>query len=79
MPFVYIIRCKDNSLYTGWTTDLKRRIKEHNNGTGAKYTRGRYPVKLVYCEEVKSKEEAAKREYEIKQLSKEQKEKIITG
>lgn len=78
MPFVYIVRCKDNSLYTGWTTDLERRIQEHNDGIGAKYTRGRGPMNLEYFEEFESKEEAAKREYEIKQLTKKQKEKIIS-
>lgn len=77
MAFVYILRCKDNSLYTGWTTDLKRRVQEHNDGTGAKYTRGRGPVKLVYFEEFERKDEAAKREYAIKQLTRKQKEKLL--
>lgn len=76
MYYVYMVRCKDNSLYTGWTTDPKRRAKEHNKGKGAKYTRSRRPVKLVYVEETSTKQEAMKREYAIKQLQKVEKEKI---
>jgi len=75
--YVYIIRCRNNSLYTGWTTDLERRIKEHNEGIGSKYTRANGPVKLVYFEEMESKIKAMKREYEIKQLPKEKKELLI--
>lgn len=78
MVYVYIVRCKNNSLYTGWTTDLKRRIKEHNSGIGAKYTRANRPVELVYFEEMEDKYEATKREYAIKQLTKEKKELLVS-
>ncbi len=67
--YVYIIRCADDTFYTGYTTDLDRRIAEHNAGTGAKYTRGRTPVELVYREAHHSKSAAMKREYELKQHS----------
>lgn len=69
MCYVYILQCKDDTLYTGWTTNLDKRIHKHNLGKAAKYTRGRTPVKLVYFEEFDSKIEAQKREYAIKQLS----------
>ena len=75
--FVYILRCKDNSLYTGWTNDLENRIKMHNEGNGAKYTRGRGPCTLVYFETFETKNEALKRECAIKKLSRERKEKMI--
>ena len=77
MHFVYILRCNDNTLYTGYTTDIERRVKEHNQGKGAKYTRGRTPVELVYWEKKKSKSIALKREYKIKQLSRKDKIKLI--
>ncbi len=77
LNYVYILKCKDDSLYTGWTNDLKNRIKAHNNGTGAKYTRGRGPVKLVYYEEFEEKREAQSREYKIKKLTKKQKLELI--
>lgn len=77
MVYVYMVRCKNNSLYTGWTTDLERRIKEHNNGTGSKYTRANRPVELAYFEEIEDKYEAMKREYEIKQLTKAEKELLV--
>ena len=67
--FVYILLCSDNTLYTGWTNDLEGRISSHNSGLGAKYTRTRLPVKLVYWEQHKTKSEALKREAEIKKLS----------
>ena len=67
--YVYMIRCKDNTLYTGWTNDLYKRIKSHNNGTGAKYTKYRGPVELVYYETFDNKSEALKREIEIKKLT----------
>ncbi|MCG8427803.1 MAG: GIY-YIG nuclease family protein [Chromatiales bacterium] len=68
--FVYILRCSDNSLYTGITSDLERRVKEHNHGSkGARYTRSRRPVELVYAEPALSRSAASKREYAIKQLS----------
>ncbi|MDH5472591.1 MAG: GIY-YIG nuclease family protein [Gammaproteobacteria bacterium] len=77
--FVYIVRCADNSLYTGIALDVERRVEEHNNNNrlAAKYTRARRPVALVYSETVASKSEAARRESAIKQLSKEEKECLI--
>ncbi|KEH89221.1 hypothetical protein Z965_03055 [Clostridium novyi A str. BKT29909] len=71
MPYTYILECSDSTLYTGWTTDINKRVKTHNSGKGAKYTRARRPVTLKYYEEFKTKEEAIKRECEIKKLSKE--------
>lgn len=75
--YVYILECKDESLYTGWTNDLEARLKAHNDGIGAKYTRGRGPCKLIYYEEFETKIEAMKREYAIKHMTKQQKEKLI--
>lgn len=75
--YVYILRCSDDTLYTGWTTDLDKRLEAHNSGRGAKYTRGRTPAKLVYYEKFEDKKEALKREYEIKQLGRKEKEKLI--
>ena len=70
MPaFVYMLRCKDDSLYTGWTNDLQHRLKMHASGKGAKYTRGRGPLTLVYSEELADKESALRRECEIKALT----------
>ncbi|MGO1367982.1 GIY-YIG nuclease family protein [Senegalia sp. (in: firmicutes)] len=77
MNYVYILRCKDNTLYTGWTVDIDNRLKVHNSGKGAKYTRGRLPVKLEYFEKYDSKKEATKREYNIKKLTRRKKEMII--
>ncbi len=78
MPaYVYMLRCADGTLYTGWTSDLARRVKAHNSGHGAKYTRSRTPVELVYSEELEDKPQALKREYAIKQLSREEKQKLI--
>ena len=73
MNYTYILKCSDNTLYTGWTNNLEKRIKDHNDGKGAKYTKPRLPVELVYYEEFETKEEAMKREYAIKQLSRSQK------
>lgn len=77
---VYILRCADNSLYTGISTDVQRRLAEHNagNGLAAKYTRSRRPVALVHVEEASSRAEATKREYEIKRLTKSAKESLIS-
>lgn len=75
--FVYIVECRDGSLYTGWTTDVEERIKTHNSGSGAKYTRSRLPVKLVYFEEVEDRSAALKREAAIKKLTRLKKEKLI--
>ena len=77
MNYTYILKCKDDSLYTGWTNDLKKRITSHNAGKGAKYTKARRPVELVYYEEFQTREEAMKRAYAIKQLSRKEKEALI--
>ncbi|MGI6686544.1 MAG: GIY-YIG nuclease family protein [Bacillota bacterium] len=77
MNYTYIIQCCDGTFYTGWTTDLEKRIQEHNQGKGAKYTRGRTPVVLKYYEEFSSREEAMKREYYIKKLPRRAKEELI--
>lgn len=73
---VYILRCGDGSLYTGIATDVQARLKVHQSGKGAKYTRGRGPLELVYCEECADKSAALKRELAIKALPKEEKEKL---
>ena len=78
MNYVYIIKCKDGSLYTGWTNNLKKRFKDHCEGKGAKYTKGRGPLELVFFEEYEDKKEAMKREYAIKQLSRKEKNKLIS-
>lgn len=77
MNYTYLLRCSDGSLYCGWTNHLEARIKAHNAGRGAKYTKGRLPVKLVYYEEFPTKEEAMSREYAIKHLSRQQKLELI--
>lgn len=76
--FCYILECSDGTLYTGYTTNLKRRLQEHNAGIGAKYTRGRIPCKLVYFEEFSDKTAAMKREYAIKHyMTREEKVELI--
>ena len=75
--YVYILRCADATLYTGITNDLSRRLQLHNSGKGAKYTRGRGPVACVYHEICMGRAEAQKREYAIKRLSREEKERLI--
>jgi putative endonuclease len=75
--FIYILQCNDNSLYTGVTNDLDRRIAAHNGGTGAKYTKGRGPVTLLYSEASASRSDAQKREYSIKQLSRAEKVQLL--
>lgn len=77
MNYTYIVRCRDGTLYTGWTNNLKKRIEAHNSGKGARYTRARRPVKLVYYEEFKTKEEAMSREYAIKHMKKIKKEMLL--
>lgn len=77
MCYVYILECSDKTLYTGWTNNLPKRIEAHSKGKGAKYTRCRLPVKLVYFEEHDDKVSAQKREYAIKQLSRIQKLHLI--
>ena len=75
--YTYIVECADGTLYTGWTNHLEKRIKSHNDGDGAKYTRARLPVRLVYYETFASKQEAMKREYAIKQMTRKDKLKLI--
>lgn len=75
--YTYIVKCSDETLYTGWTNNLKKRMEAHNSGKGAKYTKNRRPVELVYFEEYDTKQEAMKREYAIKQLSRQKKLALI--
>lgn len=75
---VYVLECADGSFYTGYTTDLQRRVDEHEAGEGAKYTRGRAPVEVVHVERFDSKSTAMSREHEIKQLSRRQKERLVS-
>ena len=75
--YTYILRCADGTYYCGWTNNLDRRLKAHNEGKGAKYTRSRRPVALVYYEAFSTKEEAMRREYEIKQHPRKKKEELI--
>lgn len=75
--YTYIVKCRDGTLYTGWTNDLTNRLLAHNAGTGAKYTRSRRPVVLVYQERFATKEEAMRREWAIKQLTRAQKLRLI--
>ena len=77
--YTYILRCSDGTYYTGYTDHLERRVKVHNEGKGAKYTRGRLPVELMYYEEFETKAEAMKREWKLKQLDRGKKEKLIFG
>ena len=77
MYYVYLLRCADGTLYTGFTNDLARRLAAHNAGRGAKYTRGRRPVELVYWESFSNKSSALRREYDIKQLPRRQKLTLI--
>ena len=79
MPFFYLARCSDNSLYSGSCKGLLAREAKHNAGTGAKYTRSRLPVKIVYSEEFATLSEALKREAEVKTLSKAQKEALVSS
>lgn len=75
--FTYIVRCSDDTYYTGYTPDLENRIKLHNAGKGARYTRFRRPVSLVWCKEYKYFKRAFKKESEIKRLTRKQKERLI--
>ena len=77
MWYLYILRCGDGTLYTGITTDIQRRLEAHRQGRGAKYTRGRGPLKLVYTETCANHSDALKRELEIKAMTREQKEALI--
>jgi putative endonuclease len=73
MNYTYILKCGDGTLYCGWTNDLEKRVKAHNEGKGAKYTRARLPVTLVYYETFETSVEAQKREYQIKQMTRKEK------
>ncbi len=75
--YTYIVRCADGTYYTGWTTDIQQRLAAHNSGAGAKYTRSRLPVTLVYLECFETKTEAMKREAAIKKLTRTEKQKLI--
>lgn len=77
MNYTYVLRCADGSLYCGWTNHLEERVKAHNEGKGAKYTRGRGPVELVYYEEFETKSEAMRREWEIKKMDRKDKLRVI--
>ena len=77
MNYTYILSCADGTLYTGWTNDLDRRLAVHNAGRGGKYTRARLPVSLAYYEEFETKQEAMAREWAIKQLTREEKLRLI--
>lgn len=77
MNYTYIVKCSDKTFYTGWTNDLEKRIEMHNSGKGAKYTKARMPVELVYYEAFDTKEEAMSREWHIKRLSRSEKQKLI--
>jgi putative endonuclease len=75
--FVYILRCSDGSLYTGWTTDVAARVEQHSCKQGAKYTRSRLPIKLVHQERLQSQRRAMQREHEIKWLSRAEKLRLV--
>lgn len=75
--YLYILRCKDNTLYTGITTDVEKRLEAHRTGKGAKYTRGRSPLELVYRESCGSHSDALKREHQVKMLTREEKQNLI--
>ena len=75
--YLYILRCADGTLYTGITTDVEKRLQQHQSGKGAKYTRGRSPLELVYREECGTHSDALKREYAVKSLNREQKEQLV--
>lgn len=79
MNYTYILKCADDTLYCGWTNDLEKRLKAHNEGKGAKYTKSRLPVALVYYEEFETKIEAQRREYRIKRLTRCEKLKLISS
>jgi putative endonuclease len=75
--FVYVLRCGDGSFYTGYTTDVQRRVREHERGDGAKYTRGRGPLVVVHVEGFESRSAAMRREHEVKDLSRAEKERLV--
>ena len=77
MNYTYLLECADRTFYCGWTNDLEKRVNAHNSGAGAKYTKPRRPVTLVYYEEFQTKEEAMRREAAIKKLSRQEKQRLI--
>ncbi len=79
MNYTYMLKCADSTYYTGWTNDLEKRLAAHNSGKGGKYTRTRLPVELVYTERFETKQDAQRREYQIKQLSRRDKEVLIAA
>jgi putative endonuclease len=79
MHHVYVLACSDGTYYTGYTTDVERRVAEHDAGEGAKYTRGRTPVELVHVETYDTRSAAMSREHEIKSLTRAEKERLIDG
>lgn len=79
MPYTYIVQCADGSFYTGWTVDLEARLQAHNDGRGARYTRSRLPVKLVYWEFQPNRSEAQRREAAVRRLRRDQKEALVDG
>lgn len=79
MNYTYILKCRDNTFYTGWTNNLEKRVQAHNAGTASKYTRTRGPVELVYYECFETKQEAMSWEWRIKQLTRQEKETMIEG
>ncbi|MFB6113156.1 MAG: GIY-YIG nuclease family protein [Halodesulfurarchaeum sp.] len=79
MHYVYVLTCADDTLYTGYTTDVERRVREHNDGDGARYTSGRRPVELKHVERFDDRGEALSREHEIKSMTRAEKATLITG
>ena len=79
MNYVYLLRCSDGTLYCGWTTSPEARLKAHNSGKGAKYTRSRLPVELVYCEAYEDRHEALSREWHLKRMTREEKSALISS
>jgi putative endonuclease len=77
--YVYLLRCRDRTFYTGWTTDLDRRVARHQAGTGARYTRSRLPVELVYVERLPDRHQARRREWTVRRLSHEEKADLAAG
>ena len=77
--YTYLLRCADGSLYCGWTNDLEKRVAAHERGTGGKYTHARRPVKLVYAESFETRQEAMRREWEIKQMTRADKLKLVAS
>ncbi|MCD5410994.1 MAG: GIY-YIG nuclease family protein [Clostridiales bacterium] len=77
MPYTYMLECSDGKFYTGWTVDLVKRVDDHNAGKGAKFTRARLPVNLIYWEEQVTRSEAQKREYVVRNLKRKEKELLL--